>query len=549
VNKVSGGIRRNAPLIAALCIAGAAALAILLLILRETGGRLIYSLDDAYIHMAVAKHLAEKGVWGVTSFGFSSSSSSLLWPLLLAAMFRVFGVLEIFPFLFVLAAAAMLIMLLYREWSRREDRRSVVFFMLLGAMLLLPLGPVLFNGMETMLQALSVVALSAAAVGYLAAERPRSPLLLCLLAGLASAVRYEGCFVALAVCLLMVLRGRIRAAVAVGFSAAIPVVLYGLVSLSHGWSFLPNSLLIKHSGVDFSDPLALWNMITRPFGPITDIDVLRQPMWQPMAVVLLALIFLRSRSEPGLGFWNARVLPAAIFLLVAVSHSLWITVEGFFRYQAYLNALGIWAIGCAGLPSADWAVFRRNAAAALAALCALLPVAVPLGSFAFRAAWQTPVASQNIWEQQYQMGLFLKEYYPQEAVAANDIGAVSFLADPHLVDLFGLASIPVMQAKLNGEWHTDLAGALERITVSEGARIAVIYDNWFGYVPGVSAAKVPSAWVRVADWTISHNVVCGGPTVTWYALAPEEASALLAALEAFSAKLPHGVAVRYYPIP
>ena len=119
-------------------------------------------------------------------------------------------------------------------------------------------------------------------------------------------------------------------------------------------------------------------------------------------------------------------------------------------------------------------------------------MAIPLGVLGFQALWKTPVASRNIWQQQYQMGLFLNEYYPQAAVAANDIGAIDYLADLHLVDLFGLASREVLQAKLGGEWQSDLAGALDRLTSAEGARIAVLYDNWFGYNPATGKASVPT---------------------------------------------------------
>src|SRR5574341_2136772 len=65
--------------------------------MRWTDGRLIYSLDDAYIHMALAKNLAHHGVWGCTPFHFSSSSSSLLWTAVLAAAYRVFGVRDAIP--------------------------------------------------------------------------------------------------------------------------------------------------------------------------------------------------------------------------------------------------------------------------------------------------------------------------------------------------------------------------------------------------------------------------------------------------------------------
>ncbi len=539
-------VRRNSFLLAAFAIAGAAALAYFFLILGQTGGRFIYNLDDAYIHLAIAKHIVRDGIYGVTPFEFSSSSSSILWPLLLAGAMKLLGNREILPLLMNLAAAGIFIAVLYREWAGGGEHPHWAFGILIGWMVFLPFGPILFNGMETMLQALTAVAFSAAAVRFISGDGKGRMLSLCLLAGLCAAVRYEGCFIAAAVCLLMVLRGRWKAAALVGLSAALPVVLFGAFSLSQGWSFLPNSLLIKHSGVAWTDPVSLWNMAARPFQPVTDIDSIHLPAWQSLAILLLGMLLLRARSDRRISVWDARVLPAALFLLAAVMHSMWITTEMFFRYEAYLNAMGLWAIGCLGAPIVDWKILRRNAAATIAGISAAVLVAIPLGILGFQALWKTPVASRNIWQQQYQMGLFLNEYYPRAAVAANDIGAIDYLADLHLVDLFGLASREVLQAKLVGEWQTNLAGALDRLTSAEGARIAVLYDNWFGYDPASGKASVPAGWVRVADWTIPGNVVCGGATVTWYALKPGEAGPLRSALEAFEQELPAGVVVRYY---
>ena len=64
------------------------ALAVLLGTIGAVGGFMLwtqhhmeYALDDPYIHMAVAKHFVDHGVWGMTPFEFSSSSSSLFtWP-------------------------------------------------------------------------------------------------------------------------------------------------------------------------------------------------------------------------------------------------------------------------------------------------------------------------------------------------------------------------------------------------------------------------------------------------------------------------------------
>src|SRR4051794_10962657 len=83
--------RRHGPLFLALAVLWIALAALLAQTLPRTGGHLVYALDDPYIHMAIAKNLAFHGVWGVSADAFSSASSSPLWTLLLAGLFKVFG--------------------------------------------------------------------------------------------------------------------------------------------------------------------------------------------------------------------------------------------------------------------------------------------------------------------------------------------------------------------------------------------------------------------------------------------------------------------------
>src|SRR5580698_6664019 len=58
-----------------------------------------YPLDDTYIYMAMARNIVEHGIWGVTKYGFSGTSSAHLWVIILSSVFRIFGVAEIAPFI------------------------------------------------------------------------------------------------------------------------------------------------------------------------------------------------------------------------------------------------------------------------------------------------------------------------------------------------------------------------------------------------------------------------------------------------------------------
>src|SRR5262245_23019430 len=46
-------------------------------------GHVVYTLDDAYIHLSLAENIAQ-GHYGINGNEFSSPSSSIVWPYLLA---------------------------------------------------------------------------------------------------------------------------------------------------------------------------------------------------------------------------------------------------------------------------------------------------------------------------------------------------------------------------------------------------------------------------------------------------------------------------------
>ncbi|OCA71655.1 hypothetical protein [Chryseobacterium arthrosphaerae] len=72
----------------------------MLLMLSETENYFTYILDDAYIHLAIARNFAQHGVWGVTEYMFSSSSSSPAFTFLLSGLIYISGNNELIPLIF-----------------------------------------------------------------------------------------------------------------------------------------------------------------------------------------------------------------------------------------------------------------------------------------------------------------------------------------------------------------------------------------------------------------------------------------------------------------
>lgn len=125
--------------------------------IKNNQGHIGYALDDAYIHMAIAKNFALNGVWGITEYGFTSSTSSLLYTLLLSIIYSLFGVNEITPLILNIIFATLSICVIYRLLKQNNINNTYIFIVLQLITFLTPLPALIFSGMEHTLQILITI--------------------------------------------------------------------------------------------------------------------------------------------------------------------------------------------------------------------------------------------------------------------------------------------------------------------------------------------------------------------------------------------------------
>lgn len=500
----------------------------------QTVGRTMYPIDDPFIHLAMAKHLSQDGVYGVSLAGFSASSSSPAWTILMAALFAIGGVHAWWPLAVNLAASAALIAFLFRAHERYAGSPAFAAAWASLIVLLLPLATMASVGMEHPLHILALLALAVRfAEAWLRGEPDGFDVRLFGLAALAVMLRYETVFVAAPLCALAAARGRWRQTAALAAGALLPVAAIGTVNLIQGWNFFPSSIFLKS---------ALNNPDTHPAAAVA-VRLHGQLFSTPHLLVLwmivsarLAWLFARREAFSRLDGLLCFVMSGAAVLHCALANIGW-----FYRYEGYLLALGLLALGAGGREAigaakAWWESLPRLgetlAARGMAVLLAVLfffPFADNVFSFRKVAG-----GAKNVYEQHWQMGLFLREYYNGETVVANDIGAINYLADIVCLDLVGLGSVQPVRASAVRQFSPAFVESWARVS---DARIAMIYENWW-------RRALPPSWIKVGEWTLPEKTTAGDPTVSFFAVNEDEVEPLRAALMAFEPQLPGGVDCR-----
>jgi hypothetical protein len=526
-------------------------------VLRQTSGTFMYPLDDVFIHMALAKNLANYHNWGISQHEFASASSSVLYTLLLAGLFRIFSVQVIIPFLINCVTGLVLLVVLQR-WLRKEKiHNGPQLVLLLCIVFFSPLPILLICGMEHTLQCLFaflfIFGFSDWLEGNLVENKKKweLPWSLILYGMMGVFIRYEGLFLVAIACLILAGHRKMTIAFKLGFLAILPLLIFGIYSVLKGSYFLPNSVLLKSD----SAPLSLSGLIRSldnilvqrltivktdniPAGtPRPGISLLAT---QRLLVILPLtwFVFRKYIREKAAYGYILLMLTACTLLQLSFASTGWL-----YRYEAYLIFCSVTIIGV---------LFYKYGKAVLAemggstpftriAACGMMGVILfallfPLVLRSTAAFSKTGTACINIYEQQYQMGQFLHRYYDKEAAAANDIGAVSFFTSGPDLDLWGLGNIKVARSRKKNYWTPQFLDSLCR---ESRVKLAIVYDDWFDQA-------LLQRWTKVATWQIRNNVICGGDTVSFYAVEKDGAPVLRKNLEAYARGLPPDVTVRYY---
>jgi hypothetical protein len=526
------------------------------MVLRETGGTFMYPLDDPFIHMQVAKNLAFHSTWGINVHEFGSASSSVLYTLLLAGIFKIFSVNVLVPFIINCIAAVFLLAAVHTWLQKQQINAAGRTVILLGLIFFTPLPVMIISGMEHTLQCLFSFLFIVKFSEWLEDDvratnqsKNRKLSLPVIIYGiLVVMVRYEGLFLISVAGLILLYYRKIWATLQLGALAFLPVIIFGVYSLSQGSYFLPNSVLVKSESLQFSLKgiieflnNTLINKLTIVKAPDTPV-----PGTPPPGITLLAtqrllialpvtyLLFTGYIKQKSAFFYMFVMLVLGTLLHLAFAGTGW-----FYRYEAYLIMCSAVVLSTVIYKYGKALIREKFKYAGVLIAVLLFALFFPLILRSTAAYTKAKQACVNIYQQQYQTASFIKKHYNGAVIAANDIGAISYYADIKVVDLWGLGSIDVAKSKKGKYWTPSFLDSLVR---KEEVKMAAVYDEWFD-------PAVLQRWTKVATWKIQNNVICGGDVVSFYVINSADSTELKNKLLDYQKSLPADNKVVYYSKP
>lgn len=495
----------------------------LLAIMILNDGKLVYTLDDPYIHLAVSENIAQ-GHYGVNANEFSSPSSSIIWPFILAP----FASLAWFPLLLNTFAAIMTLYIFTRILNlslplNAQHRKQVL---ITGILISLILGTnlvgLIFTGMEHSWQTL----LAAVMVYGMLLESEQEAVKIWLVIAIVAAplIRYENAAISTAAIFYLALRGHPKKA---GFAAAgtvLGLVGFSLFLKSLGLGFFPASVTVKTAVVGSH------NLLSSVLKNMLNTFIYRQGLLLMLGLlIIISHLIFRKQTNP-----HKKPLELATVLAIGL-HIMFGRYDWYHRYEIYIWTffllISLYLLG----PSINTLFEKAKKQGDYGKVLIIIIVGFLLftGANYIQSLFTLPIASNNIYEQHYQMHRFVVNYY-QQPVAVNDLGYVSYQNDHYVLDLWGLGSLRAYQARKQQQdsaWMQDLVQ-------ENDVDLAIIYDESFQYIP--------DEWVKIGELHLGKKQITPAyDDVSFFSTTPQAYSSILEKLQPFIKELPAEVEFSY----
>ena len=474
----------------------------------RTEGHWIYTLDDAYIHLALAKNFALYGVWGLSPDTYTFCSSSPLWTLLLAGCMKVFGFREWIPGVLNILCVALIMWRCDRVMERNGLSVLPRLLVCVALFFITPLTVVASTGMEHCLHMVLIL--------YLLTSIRTAPLL--VFAFLSTAARFESLAVIVPLAGILLLDKRWKTALAMVACGIAPIFLHGFYAQAHGGFFFPNSILLKGHM-----ELSLMRLST---------------IYLDIAFVKLHVVILCALLLFLAGLKSTSLCERKIAFILVAAHVAQLTfgeikLGNFYRYEIYI-ILPSFLLLATILYKRPRPNFHWDNGALAARLMLLFALCVPLAWRGFSATRKVRAAAANIYEQQCVMARMFNALPGTPAIAINDLGAVSWYCANPILDLWGLGTTEIAAHKRSGTYNGDVIAELMN---KQHVEYIATYESWF------PRAVIPAHFQHVAQLVNVNNVVCAEDRVQLYAMDDERAAHLREALSEL--QLPSGTTVTF----
>lgn len=470
----------------------------------KTEGHFTYIIDDAYIHLAVAKNFAFYDVWGITKYKFSSTSSSPLFTYLLSILIKVFGNNDQLPLYFNAVFGIGTVAVLFKFFSgifiRVKNVLMAILFTLFFAVLHLQVLAGMEHVFHTFLLALNILCLSnfknrSAAFGFYSSL---------FIMGL---VRFESMFYFVVIASVFMLIKKWKESVLTLIAGFLPILIFCYFNYQQDGYLFPNSIVVKGTKLSFDANFLHQVKVITVDNFLMNISFYKLGFFP----ILMCLVLILK----DVGKKNFQELIKGNFLLIVISllmicQSMFADLKGGFRYEAYI----LTGFSMALIPKVKGILenFREYIKKEKVLSFLILLNMLLLGYKTVYAHFVIINGGKNIYEQQVQSARFLHTYYNDAKIVANDIGAVSYYTDIHLLDIAGLGSKETIGFNENKkQFDQNFQNFLTQYCTDNKYQVAIVYEIWL-------QGFVPKNWKKAGVLKIKDPITVARDEVTIYSI-------------------------------